>query len=618
MFLRSCKESIVASKRKPLWVWRWVLLTLLLALFLPRAHGQEEPLMQLVGVDLSSFPTVRITLQTLDAQGGPADLSDLALTENGAPISELSVDTVPVGADIIFVLDANNGFNEIDDESGLTRGEKSIASIQRFAEQYMDPNGLDTVSIVVPAEGGQEGRVLIQGASNMGEIEEAIGGYKPDRLGPTPLNAMMDMALERASEGNESGRYQAILLFTDGRRLDQQLSFLQLVAQANDAMVPIYSAILGQTADALEIANVSRLSDPTRAFFVHLTEPSAVDSIYEIFETQSDLQRVSYRSRQRQSGRNQLNLSLGPTIVSTSFELMLEGPEVSLLMEDTTIRRAGTAPDTAVDALQPTSQPFTIAVDWPDGMSRQIENVAVLVDGERRSLNDEWEQNDAGQIQLLWDIRDLQEGSVTLAVEVTDELGYQGRSDQIDVNIVVERPEPQEGPSRVPTEETVSSEPLADDTRWEQFIVPLLLLLLLVALLIWWDRRRRKGETAEVEDVKSAALMDSEHFDSIANARLEPLDGNATESILIEDANVAVGSDAGSVEIVLNDGSVNRLHARIRREERGYWILDEGSFEGTFLNYERLGLAPRKLQDGDVVQFGKVKFRFRLDSDNSI
>lgn len=58
--------------------------------------------------------------------------------------------------------------------------------------------------------------------------------------------------------------------------------------------------------------------------------------------------------------------------------------------------------------------------------------------------------------------------------------------------------------------------------------------------------------------------------------------------------------------------SLASLHARIRHQEEEYWLFDEGSAEGTYLNYERLGLAPRILQDGDVVQFGTVSYRFRL------
>ncbi len=79
-------------------------------------------------------------------------------------------------------------------------------------------------------------------------------------------------------------------------------------------------------------------------------------------------------------------------------------------------------------------------------------------------------------------------------------------------------------------------------------------------------------------------------------------------------ADVTIGRDAAAVDVVLDAPGVSRLHARIRRDAAGeYWLYDEGSEQGTFLNYERLGLAPRRLQHNDVVQLGALGLRFRLE-----
>ena len=78
--------------------------------------------------------------------------------------------------------------------------------------------------------------------------------------------------------------------------------------------------------------------------------------------------------------------------------------------------------------------------------------------------------------------------------------------------------------------------------------------------------------------------------------------------------NVTLGREADAVDVVVDGAGVSRLHARIRRDDAGaYWLYDEGSAAGTFLNYEQLGLAPRPLQHGDVVQLGRVTLRFRLE-----
>ena len=465
--------------RHQLRVYSVAIMLFLLAYSSLAMYAQEDTQLRLVSVDTTSFPTVYITLLTADSRSAPADLSNLSLRENGTPVTDLTFTNVPSGVDVTFVLDANVGFNETDDDTGLTRREKVRDTIQRFATQYMNPDGLDSVSIVVPGEDAQSGLFLLQDATASQDIVTAIDSYDPARLSPTPLNEMLSLALDHAQERRDNGRYQAILLFTDGRRLDQQLSFPLLVAQANDADTPVYAAILGASADPNEIANVSRLTEPTRAFYVHMPEPQATDPIYQIWQQQSNPVQVQYRSRQRQSGRNQLTINLGPALVSTSFEVALAAPEIQLSIDQAQIRRAGMASDTPLTALQPLVQPLTIAVEWPDGMPRQLDSVTLLVDGNPQTFTDDWQVGPLGHIELTWDISHLQEGNVELVAQVTDELGYQGSSPPLPVEVTIDRPLP---PTPIPTaepEETTQQPLPTSELRWELF-APILLFLLLV------------------------------------------------------------------------------------------------------------------------------------------
>jgi HD-GYP domain-containing protein (c-di-GMP phosphodiesterase class II) len=63
----------------------------------------------------------------------------------------------------------------------------------------------------------------------------------------------------------------------------------------------------------------------------------------------------------------------------------------------------------------------------------------------------------------------------------------------------------------------------------------------------------------------------------------------------------------GTLEIALDDNSVSRKHAEVAREADGLWyVRDNGSTNGTYLNGARLGTEPLALRPRDVVQFGKV------------
>ncbi len=61
-------------------------------------------------------------------------------------------------------------------------------------------------------------------------------------------------------------------------------------------------------------------------------------------------------------------------------------------------------------------------------------------------------------------------------------------------------------------------------------------------------------------------------------------------------------------DIFLDDITVSRRHAEIRREGDDFVIRDTGSLNGTYLNRERIESAP--LRSGDEIQIGKFKLLF--------
>jgi len=65
-----------------------------------------------------------------------------------------------------------------------------------------------------------------------------------------------------------------------------------------------------------------------------------------------------------------------------------------------------------------------------------------------------------------------------------------------------------------------------------------------------------------------------------------------------------------SAQLVLDDLSVSRLHARIEIEPPGVYVVDLVSREGTWVN----GVAGRRarLKDGDRVAFGDAVVRYEL------
>ena len=62
-------------------------------------------------------------------------------------------------------------------------------------------------------------------------------------------------------------------------------------------------------------------------------------------------------------------------------------------------------------------------------------------------------------------------------------------------------------------------------------------------------------------------------------------------------------------DIRLSDHSVSRKHARIEPEDDGYFVSDECSTNGTFVNDKQLD-GPRLLRDGDYLRVGNCLYRY--------
>lgn len=73
-----------------------------------------------------------------------------------------------------------------------------------------------------------------------------------------------------------------------------------------------------------------------------------------------------------------------------------------------------------------------------------------------------------------------------------------------------------------------------------------------------------------------------------------------------------VGKLAGSVDVVIRDSTVSRIHARFTERESGIYVTDLNSTNGTFKNGLRLDPNETVLiEQGDELRFGKMTFCYR-------
>lgn len=80
----------------------------------------------------------------------------------------------------------------------------------------------------------------------------------------------------------------------------------------------------------------------------------------------------------------------------------------------------------------------------------------------------------------------------------------------------------------------------------------------------------------------------------------------------IEKPVISLGKKKGEVDVILEDSSVSRIHARIIQEGSDYYLEDLNSTNGTFKNGLRLQpYEKRKLETGDELKCGRVVLIFR-------
>ena len=593
---------------------------------------QRQPIVIVTGSDASDFPIVRLTVIAIDGEGNRLEiLSGLTVNENGSPVEVLDIGETVAGVEYIFVLDANETYNDQDQQSGLTRREMVRDSIVDFASNFMNQAQMDRVTILIP---GEEGAALLVDRSQFHtEVINEINFYEPDELAETLLNDMLNQALDRAGESRPEGRAQVIVLFSDAGQLGNQLDFEALVAKAQEVGVPIYSAILGARADDTEIANVSQLADPTGGSYVHLEEVASASPLYAQFQSNGTQHLIEYRSGVTTAGDHPVTVETAGTVGSIDVNVEVAPPRVEMAVDNSQpIRRVLGSADAPLEDAEPSNQPIVARVSWPDGHPRTVSEAALLVDGVEQTIVEDPELSDNSLLSIDWDLTELDEGTYALVVRATDELGIVGESDELPMDIEVARPaapvetevavQPTAAPAAEPESEETTN--LVDNLGVVGIVIgaaSLLALFFVVIVAIVLLRRRKPspapvGVPVAVPDSgdSTQVMMPAFAAPKTPTAYLEPLE-NAPEHtgmIPITGNSIAIGRDENMAQIVFKSKSVSRLHARIMVRGSVYQLYDEGSASGTYVNYQQVSLTPQNIQDKDDIHFGQVHLRFHL------
>ena len=152
----------------------------------------------------------------------------------------------------------------------------------------------------------------------------------------------------------------------------------------------------------------------------------------------------------------------------------------------------------------------------------------------------------------------------------------------------------------------------AEEDSWRTLIVVLVVLVLLAVLggggyYIW-----KKGGLKNVLPKKSA---DPGAVDGLQAVLYDISNPNDIKRYELGEKATVIGRVAGydpEVQYVLAaEPTVGRCHALIERRGHSFWITDQGSINGTFVNSERVA-GDHALKHGDIVAVHRHEFEFVL------
>lgn len=589
---------------------------------------QTEPV-TLVDLNTDRFPQISSFLDVRDAQGDfvhGLEKADVKVVEDEVTIPVRQFNQLRPGVQMVLAINPGRSF-AIQDVQGISRYDYLVEALQSWVNSRQG-SSIDDLSIL--AEDGPE-------ATHLDDVDRwfaTLKSYQPNARVAVPQFDILGRAMEVAADPTQRpGMGHAILFITSLPEGDIGLVFQSLASRArlNDTRIFVWLVASPEqftSSDAQELAN---LADQTGGDIFYYSGQESIPNLEDYFEPLRNTYYLEYASHITTSGNHQISVQIQKESFEGSssereFELEVMPPNVAFISPPPEIERK--RDQKQIDdpaAITPRMQSLEVLIEFPDGHERPIRRTSLYVDG---SLVDE--NISAPFDHFTWDLKEyLNSGQHTLKAEVVDSLGLSSLSVDTPVLVMVERP-------RTGILMLLSRNRSLLAGSAVILAGAVLLLVLIVggrvkpgAMRVMGRRQKRTDPVTQPVRVQAEPVVKRipgwinrlqwPHRRAATNAYafLTPYSDseelNSTPPIALMNNEITFGSDATQATQVLDDPSVDGLHARLRRLEDGSFRLsDEGSIAGTWINYGPVSKDGAVLQHGDLVHLGKMGFLFTV------
>lgn len=602
----------------------------------PASAQNAEPSAILYTPQTDLFPLMKVYLDTQNAQGDfihGLQPSNITLLENGQPVAVQDLREERVGVQLVMVINPGDTFLQRDTQ-GNTQYDQILVSLVEWARRRLGST-VDDLSILV-TDGPRQTHL-----SNALELLYTLSSYYLP-ANPVPSLDSLYQAVEIAAETPpRQGMEKAVLFITSPLSGDQTINIQNLIARAKQDRVRIYIWLVAPSSllNSQSAYDLIELSNQTMGKLTTISTPLNIPSPETILEPLRDVYTLTYQSQIRNGGDQQMQAEIifGEQSIKTptlAFQLNLTAPDLAFISPPAEITRKvqEAAPQentetTRSKALQPEELPLSLLIDFPDGRSRSIVLTRFIVDG-----NVIEEKTTPPFDRVVWDLRSYERsGQHIIQAEVTDQFGLSAKTIETPIYIKVNRP--------IQSPLTFLNQNLPIIAIITVVFSAAILVLVLVMggrlhpaslrLSQRLNTQRKARNDPLTQPIPIAPLPPP----ASPPKRPAPLPAKPTQptptvfaylSRLSESPNddtvvpfpmvteeLTIGRNPGRVLLVVDDASVEALHARLVRNEDGrFRIYDAGTMTGTWVNYTPVSKEGVNLEQGDLIHFGRVGFRF--------
>jgi hypothetical protein len=580
------------------------------------ARAQTTARLSLYALQTGSFPVITAGLDVFDASGNFVSgltRTDVTLLEDSHTRPLTGLEELQPGVEFALTLDPGPFF-AYRDVNAVTRFTKVMKVLKEWAAAHPDSLG-DDLSFI--PNGGTQAPYL----GTTVALSDALAAYTPNLNNIVSSPETLSSALDAVSGPSSQPGQKPVVLYITSIPVAADIPVLQNLAQrATAGFIRVNVWIVASQA-FFSTSGATALKDlaiQTGGQYFPFSGAEQLPSPEAYLAPLRHTYQLQYSSGILTSGGHtlavQVNLS-GEQVTSAdlNFELDVQPPNPILMAAPVQIVR--TAPDaqtTKISAFIPTQQTISIIIEFPDKRTRPLVRTVLYVDGVQAAEN-----TSAPFDEFTWDLRGYTTSAPhVLTVEAVDSFGLSKISLGVPVLVTIVKPQ-------------VGLLPwLSRNSLWVALGAILFagggLAVILTRSRVKNRRRAPAGRRSRVDPL-TQPVHPERRKSVLPLARNRPVkpseaylvrlkdDGEpiTAPAIPISTAEVIFGSDPIQATYILDDPSVSPMHARLKEKGGEYFLSDEKSVAGTWVNYEQL-TGPHRLKHGDILHFGRLSYRFML------